>query len=115
MGEKMELIFITGGAGQGKRTYAREKYKDWKMIFDYEEVVRKDLDAGRNPLETARKLLRTHDRLVITMAEVGAGLVPISGEDRKYRDLAGETGCFLAEQAMEVYRMFSGIEMKLKG
>lgn len=111
----MELIFITGGAGQGKSTYARKHYKDWDIIVDYEEVVKEDMDAGRNPVDSVKKLLNTSGRMVITMAEMGAGLVPISVWERKYRDLAGETGCYLAEQAQEVYRMFSGIEVKLKG
>lgn len=111
----MELIFITGGAGQGKSTYARTHYQDWEIIFDYEEVIREDMKAGRNPIDTARELLNASGRLVITMAEVGAGLVPVSREERTYRDLAGETGCFLAEHAREVYRICSGIEVKLKG
>lgn len=111
----MELIFITGGAGQGKSTYAKTHYKDIELIADYEEQVRRELEEGRDPLSEAEKLLEGADRLVITMSEVGAGLVPISAEERRFRDAAGVTGCYLAEQAAEVYRMAAGIETKLKG
>lgn len=111
----MELIFITGGAGQGKRTYAGKHYPDWQVIINYEDIIWQEMEAGKDPVESVKKMLACSGRLVITMSETGAGLVPVDKRERRFRDLAGMTGCYLAEQAKEVYRMFAGIEVKLKG
>jgi adenosylcobinamide kinase/adenosylcobinamide-phosphate guanylyltransferase len=53
--------------------------------------------------------------LFIVTNEVGMGIVPENELARAFRDLAGEANERLAKTADEVYVMFSGLPLKLKG
>ncbi len=53
--------------------------------------------------------------LILVSNEVGMGIVPENALARAFRDLAGEANEILARAADEVYVMFSGLPMKLKG
>ncbi|HEY6874069.1 MAG TPA: bifunctional adenosylcobinamide kinase/adenosylcobinamide-phosphate guanylyltransferase [Geobacteraceae bacterium] len=53
--------------------------------------------------------------LILVSNEVGMGIVPENGLARTFRDLAGEANELLARAADEVYVMFSGLPLKLKG
>jgi adenosylcobinamide kinase/adenosylcobinamide-phosphate guanylyltransferase len=53
--------------------------------------------------------------LILVSNEVGMGIVPENGLARAFRDLAGEANEMLAKAADEVYVMFSGLSLKLKG
>ena len=53
--------------------------------------------------------------LVLVSSEVGMGIVPDNPLARTFRDLAGEANELLAKAADEVYVMFSGLPLKLKG
>ena len=53
--------------------------------------------------------------LIIVSNEVGMGIVPENALARAFRDLAGEANEILARAADEVYVMFSGLPLKLKG
>ena len=51
---------------------------------------------------------------VITMDEVGCGVVPMSREERQYRDAAGRAGQELAGRAEQVWRVIAGIAVRIK-
>ena len=53
--------------------------------------------------------------LILVSNEVGMGIVPDNALARSFRDLAGEANELLAAAADEVYVMFSGLPLKLKG
>lgn len=53
--------------------------------------------------------------LILVSNEVGMGIVPENRLARTFRDLAGEANEILAKAADEVYVMFSGMPLKLKG
>jgi adenosylcobinamide kinase/adenosylcobinamide-phosphate guanylyltransferase len=53
--------------------------------------------------------------LFLVSNEVGMGIVPDNALARTFRDLAGEANELLAKAADEVYVMFSGLPLKLKG
>jgi adenosylcobinamide kinase / adenosylcobinamide-phosphate guanylyltransferase len=53
--------------------------------------------------------------LILVSNEVGMGIVPDNALARAFRDLAGEANELLARAADEVYVMFSGLPLKLKG
>jgi adenosylcobinamide kinase/adenosylcobinamide-phosphate guanylyltransferase len=53
--------------------------------------------------------------IVLVSNEVGMGIVPENRLARTFRDLAGEANELLAKAADEVYVMFSGLPLKLKG
>lgn len=53
--------------------------------------------------------------VILVSNEVGMGIVPENGLARTFRDLAGEANELLARATDEVYVMFSGLPLKLKG
>ncbi|MBI1921374.1 MAG: bifunctional adenosylcobinamide kinase/adenosylcobinamide-phosphate guanylyltransferase [Geobacter sp.] len=53
--------------------------------------------------------------LILVSNEVGMGIVPDNRLARTFRDLAGEANELLAKAADEVYVLFSGMPLKLKG
>jgi len=53
--------------------------------------------------------------LILVSNEVGMGIVPDNRLARTFRDLAGEANEMLARAADEVYVMFSGMPLKIKG
>jgi len=62
---------------------------------------------------SALPLLKTP--VVLVSNEVGMGIVPENALARAFRDLAGEANEMLARAADEVYVIFSGVPLKLKG
>ncbi|MBO5144647.1 MAG: bifunctional adenosylcobinamide kinase/adenosylcobinamide-phosphate guanylyltransferase [Lachnospiraceae bacterium] len=64
---------------------------------------------GKSVTDILERLLRQRPDLIITMDEVGCGIVPVEKADRLYREAVGYTGCFLAEKADRVIRVISGI------
>ena len=51
---------------------------------------------------------------VITLDEVGCGIVPMEKSERDYREAVGHAGQMLAAAAAEVYRMQCGIAVRIK-
>jgi adenosylcobinamide kinase/adenosylcobinamide-phosphate guanylyltransferase len=69
-----------------------------------------------NEVERLVRLLPTlKTPLFLVSNEVGMGIVPENCLARTFRDLAGEANELLAATADEVYVMFSGLPLKLKG
>jgi adenosylcobinamide kinase/adenosylcobinamide-phosphate guanylyltransferase len=66
----------------------------------------RDLAAVIKPLQTP---------VIFVSNEVGMGIVPENELARRFRDLAGEANEILAAAADEVYVMFSGLPLKIKG
>lgn len=115
------MIFIVGGAYQGKKAFAEQKFAGYQIVDAYHACVRKQLQAGENPMEQARLMLEDAGRtgsisaLVVISDELGYGLVPVEYEERIYRETNGRVNCYLAEQAEQVYRVVAGIATKIKG
>jgi adenosylcobinamide kinase / adenosylcobinamide-phosphate guanylyltransferase len=63
----------------------------------------------------ARLTAELNTPLILVSNEVGMGIVPDNALARTFRDLAGEANELLAQAADEVYVMFSGLPLKLKG
>lgn len=113
------MVFIIGGAYQGKTAYAEEHFpsqEGWQLVNCYQDSVRRQLREGLSPLEEAEKLLRAYEgqRLVIICDEVGYGLVPVDAFERSFREQAGRVGGFLAGKAEQVIRVVCGIGTRIK-
>lgn len=110
------MILIVGGAYQGKTEYAKEHFgAEYRLVEKYHEVVRRQMQEGKNPLLEVRKLLEAEKNLVIISNEVGYGLVPLEKEERQYRECVGRVNCFLAGQAEQVIRVICGVGSVIKG
>lgn len=114
------MIFIVGGAYQGKGEYAKKNYADYDIVNGYHLQVLNDIKNGLEPEQCVRSYLDkcftdgTADRLVIISNELGYGLVPIDRLEREYREKNGRVNCYLAECAQEVYRVVSGVAIRIK-
>ncbi len=109
------MIFVVGGANQGKKAYVEKNFgKDYKIIENYHKQVEREWKDGKSPLKEAEKLLQSTGKLVIISNELGYGLVPIDKFEREYREINGRVNCYLAEQAEKVIRVICGIGTQIK-
>lgn len=131
------MVLITGGACQGKEQFAREWLKkngkvsglsaadggdaDIDAVFsvhlltNFHLLTARLLREGRDPSVLAKRMARENPDLVVTVNELGCGIVPIDAFDRNWREATGRACCILAAQSDEVYRMICGIAVKIKG
>ena len=137
------MIFITGGAFQGKQAYARalsgleeeaflrrtadgtvlrkegesgstaKALAGKTILVNYQGFVRQALERGEDVLDMTSQVLALEPDLV-TMDEVGCGIIPLEKKERQYRDLAGAAGQMLAASAREVYRVVAGIPVRIR-
>lgn len=122
------MIFITGGAYQGKTEYAVHQFGINKndiihggeasklperinCIAEYHLYIRRLLEENTDPLEVTKKL----DADIVIMDEIGCGIIPLEKEERIWREQTGMAGCILAERAETVIRMTCGIPQIIKG
>lgn len=111
------MVFIIGGAAQGKNKYANEQYEGYEIIHDYHEVIREQLENGEDAIAHAVALLEgveDIDRLVIVCGEVGHGLVPMDAFERSYRETVGKVNCYMASKAKTVIRIVAGLPVRIK-
>lgn len=122
------MILIIGGEAQGKRTFASSLFDKEPIIADcsvcepkdimtadliisYHELIRRYTDKAE---EITEELCKNNPEAVITLNEIGCGIIPIEKREREYREAAGKSGCIIAERAKEVYRLFCGKATKIK-
>lgn len=110
------MVFIIGGAYQGKTDYAREHFKeDCTVVNQYHLRVREQLRAGLDPMQEAKKMLSSEKgELVIISDEIGCGLVPVDVFEREYREKSGRVNCYFAKEADQVIRVVCGIGSRIK-
>lgn len=113
------MIFIIGGACQGKTEYAKEYIRshqggDMILADCYHLKVKEQLLAGLDPLNEAEKLLAESSALVIVSNEIGCGLVPVDAFEREYREQSGRVNCYFAARAEQVIRVVCGVGMRIK-
>ena len=70
-------------------------------------------EAGEDPEAFTRQIL-VNPPAVITLDEVGCGIVPMEKSERDYREAVGHAGQMLAAAAAEVYRVQCGIAARIK-
>lgn len=131
------MILIVGGRGQGQTEYAKQclnslneskadgfrivdgEIDDSKsaigadLVLNLHAFVRSVMKAEEDPRTFTRKLLESAPEIV-TIDEVGCGIVPIDAFEREYRDEAGSAGQFFASHADQVIRMICGIPQRIR-
>lgn len=109
------MIFVVGGAYQGKKEYALKEFgKEYKIVNDYHLKVRNQLKEEKNIFEEAEKILSENDNIVIISNELGCGIVPVDPFEREYREQNGRINCFLAKRADKVIRVICGVGVRIK-
>ena len=127
------MVLIVGGRAQGKSRLAVElaeeslprmldgeeispaQLADCKVLFNVDRLLWR-MFIGEVSL-TVEELADCLDRpgIIVTCTDVGGGIVPLSKEQRDYRDFVGMVVCILAARADQVYRVFAGISTQIKG
>jgi adenosylcobinamide kinase/adenosylcobinamide-phosphate guanylyltransferase len=106
------MVLVIGGANQGKYTFAKSISDD--VVRDFHLQIRDCMKQGRDAWELAERTLQEHSEGIITIAELGCGLVPTDAFDRDYRECVGRISCMFAEKAEAVYRVSCGIPIKIR-
>ena len=123
------MVLITGGVYQGKEEFAREHFPiasganggrakteelyQADLITDFHLWIARELKGGKDPWEGTCRILEKNPDAVITVAELGCGIVPADAFDRNWREVTGRICCMLAKKARAVYRVSCGIGTKL--
>ena len=121
------MVFIFGGAYQGKREFAENTFsigaEEERLIDNLNEWIRnlvedgRDSDAGVDALiadiEKRERELNGQE-VIVVMDDVSQGLVPMDAVDRAYREANGRAMIKLAKHASAVYRVFCGIGTRIK-
>ncbi|MCR4908374.1 MAG: bifunctional adenosylcobinamide kinase/adenosylcobinamide-phosphate guanylyltransferase [Lachnospiraceae bacterium] len=108
------MRLIIGGFAQGKTTYAKRNYGNEDIFDDFHLWFRSRLNEGGEPEEEISRMIDEHPGLVLISDEIGNGVVPVSAEDREYRERLGRCLNSIAERADSVERVFCGLGQKLK-
>ena len=124
------MRIITGGAFQGKRTFAEKLYPgvEWtdggrcaldeirtcRAVYGFHEFVKRWLKQGKSWEELASLMLEENRDLILICDEIGCGLVPVDAFEREYRESTGRIMNALAEQAERVDRVVCGIGRRIK-
>lgn len=125
------MVLITGGVFQGKKSFAQEHFQisksvsgadasieqmlDAQLVSDFHLWIAKELKKGKDPYEGARRLAQENPSVVLTMAELGCGIVPADAFDRLWRETTGRISCMLASGAESIYRVTCGIGIRIGG
>ncbi|WP_209122538.1 bifunctional adenosylcobinamide kinase/adenosylcobinamide-phosphate guanylyltransferase [Alkalihalobacillus sp. BA299] len=92
------------------------------VIFGIERIIKRYFLLNDGRAEFNRLLeqwlewerIRVDRTLVLVGSEIGKGIVPISSDDRMWRDLVGWCYQDIVKQANKVYRIWYGISEQLK-
>ena len=125
------MILVVGGAWQGKSAYVRQRYPTVSFVeagglgeeellkadgvYNLQDYIFKEMQAGRSVEGLAEALLFRNPELILTIQEVGCGVVPLDRFERRYREAVGRCGCCLAAGSREVVRLVCGIPQVIKG
>ena len=120
------MRLITGGFSQGKVRYAQKKYdisdseivdaavasrqkmEEAELVYNLQEFIRENHNGCVCELPAFR------EDAVIICDEVGCGVIPLSSEEREFREAVGRICCQLAEQAESVELVRCGIARRIK-
>lgn len=106
------MVLVVGGRNQGKSAFAKSLSED--VVKDLHAEIRRCMERGEDPWAMAEQVQSLHPNGVITMAELGCGLIPIDEFEREYRETVGRISCELAKKADAVYRVCCGLPTQIK-
>ncbi len=124
------MIFIIGGAYQGKLEFARSalgvnpeqvftctgRELDFSKpcVYGLEEYCYACVLAGVEPAEEFARYRDQWKDSILICQDLSSGVVPMGAELRQWRNATGRLCQYLAGQADRVSRIFCGLEQRLK-
>lgn len=109
----MMKLYI-GGAYQGQEELAALENAGAIILHAFHEKVREIVAQGQDPRAFAQQLCMDFPDAVIVSDEIGSGIVPISAEERAWRQAVGRALCIIAQHAQSVTRVVCGIGVRIK-
>ncbi len=124
------MIFIFGGRCQGKLAFAKETFGANLSVGDLRETgiedafrhdiivnlengIRDLLKRDIQPTEYFSEHSAMLEGKIVIGNEIGCGIVPIDGFERRWRDETGWVYQYLGRHSSGVYRVWAGIGTKL--
>ncbi len=124
------MILVFGGAYNGKLEFVKEKYDisneeiffcedenlefEKKVICGLHMLTRACILKKLDPLELLKNNMELLQDKIIICDEINSGIVPMEKSDREWREATGRILQFLSKNSPDVYRIFFGIEEKIK-
>ena len=124
------MILILGGAYQGKRSFAKRTFRlseediftcegsymdlSKRCICNLEEFTFSCIQEGLDPLEQFKTLANQKSDTVFICQDIFCGVVPMERNLRLWRDATGKLCQYLASECDSVYRIYCGLEQRLK-
>jgi len=128
------VVFIYGGAYQGKLDYARKKFNlddddiyayiesdgaaervpDQKCLCGVHLFVLSQIRAGGDPLAFIKENIGAFKDKIVIADDISGGVVPMGDKNREWREAAGRCATFLSQNAGEVWRVFCGVPTRIK-
>lgn len=123
------MIFVFGGAYQGKTEYALQEFgaetvcdiseegepdfsKD--IVTGIEGFVLRCAEQGVEPSEYFASRREQWESTILIVTDVSQGVVPIDSKVRAAREANGRLMIYLAKEADQVHRVFCGIGKRIK-
>ena len=120
------MILIIGGAYQGKLAFAKERFGvadqqirtctaeeidfSGRCVYRIEAFTR----GCPDPVAYFRANREAWQDSILICEDIFSGVVPLGAENRAWRQKTGRLCQYLAAEAAAVYRIFCGLEQRLK-
>lgn len=126
------MKLVIGGAYQGKLEFAKaltkkeepliaegehltpESIEKADIVSNFHLYIRRLLENRAEVEAEVEKLLAARPQIILTVTQLGCGIVPAEAFERNYRERVGRICCELAKEAQEVYQVTCGIGMPIK-
>ena len=124
------MILIIGGAYQGKLDHARSAFRltdaeiftctgmevdfSKRCICGLEEFSYACVQAGMEPEAIFREHREAWKDSILICQDIFCGVVPIDAVQREWRQATGRLCQYLSREAIQVSRIFCGLEQRLK-
>jgi len=108
------MKLYVGGMCQGQAELASKENPGAQIFADFHEEIRAAVARGEEPRAFAQAFCAEHPDAVIAANEVGAGVVPMAAEDRRFRESVGRALCGIAQNSVQVTRCVCGIGVRIK-
>ena len=118
------MIFVIGGAYQGKLDFAREVlgvseiYTCTGPEIDFSKPciyrIEEFTAHHQDPIAYFESHRTQWENSVLIMQDIFSGVVPMGAENRAWRQRNGRLAQYLSREADRVSRIFCGLEQRLK-
>lgn len=124
------MIVVFGGAYCGKLNFIKEKFNisdndiyyfknekldlEKKALSGLHVFVLECLEKGYKPLDILKKNEEKLKNKIVLCDDISSGIVPMESMNRRWREETGKCMQYLISKSESTYRIFFGIDTKLK-